>query len=114
MDNGQRTIMEALWRRIAEGPTDNFMLQAAGAVLILVAGWVAIHFLVGPLRRLLERSRIDPSAASFVANTVRSLILMVVLVAVLQLVGVPMASLLTLLGAAGLAIALSLQGSLAN
>src|SRR5207245_2838857 len=83
-------------------------VRAAGVVLILVAGWVVIHFLVGPLRRLLERSRIDPSMASFVANTVRSLILVAILVAVLQQVGVPMASLLTLLGAAGLAIALSL------
>jgi peptidoglycan/LPS O-acetylase OafA/YrhL len=62
--------MGELWRRIAEGPTDNYVVRAAGVVLILVAGWVVIHFLVGPLRRLLERSRIDPSMASFVANTV--------------------------------------------
>jgi len=106
--------MGELWRRIAEVPVDSYVVRAAGVVLILVAGWVVIHFLVGPLRRLLERSRIDPSMASFVANTVRSLILVAILVAVLQQVGVPMASLLTLLGAAGLAIALSLQGSLAN
>jgi small conductance mechanosensitive channel len=106
--------MGELWRRIAEGPTDNYLVRAVGVVIILVVGWVVVHFLVGPLRRLLERSRIDPSAASFVANTVRTLILVAILVAVLQQVGVPMASLLTLLGAAGLAIALSLQGSLAN
>ena len=89
--------------------------EAAGqVVVILVVGWLALRYVVVPLQRLLERGRTDPSLTSFLVNSARTAILAVVLLAVLQALGVPTASLLALLGAAGLAIALSLQGSLAN
>jgi small conductance mechanosensitive channel len=88
---------------------------AAGQVLLIwVVGWLAVRFLVVPLRRLLERGRADPSLVSFLVNSVRAAILAAVVLAVLQALGVPTASLLALLGAAGLAIALSLQNSLSN
>jgi small conductance mechanosensitive channel len=85
-----------------------------GALLIVLLGWVATRLLVGPLRRLVSRSRLDVSVASFLVNSVRTAILLVVLLAVLQQFGLETTSLLTLLGTAGLAVALSLQGSLAN
>src|SRR6185437_10317254 len=91
-----------------------YSLRLAGAVLILLLGWIAMRLLVGPLRRLLARSRLDASVASFLVNTVRTAILVVILLAVLQQFGLETTSLLTLLGTAGLAVALSLQGSLAN
>lgn len=85
-----------------------------GAVAIGAAGWLALRFLRAPFRGALERSRIDPAVASFLANSLRTALLVVVILGVLQQFGVTTASLLTLLGAAGLAIALSLQTSLAN
>jgi small conductance mechanosensitive channel len=88
--------------------------RVAAAVFILLLGWLAGRILVGPLGRLLGRSRLDPSVASFLVSTTRSILLLVVLAAALQQLGVQTASLLTLLGTAGLAVALSLQGSLAN
>jgi small conductance mechanosensitive channel len=88
--------------------------RLAGALLILLIGWLAIRFLVGPLQRLLGRSRLDVSVASFLVNSARTAILLVVLLAVLQQFGLETTSLLTLLGTVGLAVALSLQGSLAN
>lgn len=88
--------------------------RVVGTMLIVFVGWLAIRYLVGPLRRLLERSRIDPSAASFLVSTVRTVLVVVVLLAVLQQLGVETTSLLALLGAAGVAIALSLQTSLSN
>jgi small conductance mechanosensitive channel len=83
-------------------------------VVVIALGWLVLRYLVGPLRRLLGRSRLDQAVASFVLNSARALILVAVLLAVLQQVGVEATSLLALLGAAGLAIALSLQTSLAN
>ena len=85
-----------------------------GVILILGVGWMAVRLLVGPLRRLLERGRIDATIASFLANSLRTALVVVILVAVLQQLGVETTSILALLGAVGLAIALSLQGSLAN
>jgi small conductance mechanosensitive channel len=83
-------------------------------LLVLVLGWLGLRYLVGGLRRLLERARVDPTVASFLASSVQTLLLIALLVVALQIVGVPAATLLTVLGAAGLAIALSLQNSLAN
>jgi small conductance mechanosensitive channel len=88
--------------------------RIVGAVSILVIGWLALRFLITPLRGLLERSRVDPSTASFLTSTARTLLVVAVLLAVLQELGVQTTSLLALLGAAGLAVALSLQNSLAN
>jgi small conductance mechanosensitive channel len=86
----------------------------AGAAVILVVGVLALRYLIAPFRRLLERSRMEPSGASFLANTARGLLLVVVVIGVLQQLGVETASLLTILAAAGLAIALSLQNTLSN
>jgi small conductance mechanosensitive channel len=92
----------------------NYGGHLLGAVLLFALGWLALRLLVGPLQRVLARSRLDPLVASFLTNTVRTVILVVIVLGVLQQFGVQTASLLTLLGAAGVAIALSLQSSLAN
>jgi small conductance mechanosensitive channel len=93
---------------------EHVAVAAVQVALVLALGFLALRFLVTPLQRVLERGRIDPSLASFLVNSVRTALLAVVLLAVLQTFGVPTASLLAVLGAAGLAIALSLQNSLAN
>lgn len=105
--------MDEFWRATHDGVLA-YGPRVLGAVLVLAGGWVLMRFLVGPLRLLLARSRLDPAVASFLVNTARTLIFLAVLLAALRQLGVETASLLTLLGAAGLAVALSLQGSLAN
>ena len=105
--------MDELWQQIRE-PVLEYGGHLLGAALLVFLGWLAIHLVVGPLRRLLGRSRLDPSVASFLTNSARAAVVVVVLIAVLNQLGVQTASLLTLLGVAGAAIALSLQGSLAN
>jgi small conductance mechanosensitive channel len=106
------------WQEAADWWRQDLVQHVTGEALkvlaILIVGWLALRYLVAPLGRLLERGRVDPSTASFLVNTARAVILAGVLLAVLQGLGVPTASLLALLGAAGLAVALSLQNSLAN
>jgi small conductance mechanosensitive channel len=105
--------MDDLWAGLRPRLMD-LSQRVAEAAFILLLGWLAGRFLVGPLRRLLGRSRLDPSVASFLFSSARSGLLLVVLVTVLQQLGVETTSLIALLGTAGLAVALSLQGSLAN
>lgn len=88
--------------------------RCLAAVLVLVGGWLALRLVSGPLRRLLERGRLEPLVGSFLVSSTRSLLVFIVVLAVLQQLGVETASLLTVLGASSLAVALSLQGSLAN
>src|SRR5437867_9803998 len=106
--------MDEFWRIVQQPLVEECAGRTLGAAVILAVGWLAMRFLVGPLRRMLERSRADPSVASFLANSARSALIIVVVLGVLHQLGVQTASLLTLLGASALAIALSLQGSLAN
>ncbi|MBD8527732.1 mechanosensitive ion channel family protein [Pseudomarimonas arenosa] len=82
-------------------------------LLFWVGKWLArrISKLVGGL---VERTSKDSMLAGFVRNLVFGLGVAIVVVAALDQLGVPNASLLTALGAAGLAIGLSLQGSLSN
>jgi small conductance mechanosensitive channel len=105
--------MEALWQAFPATATD-YVGRVVGALLILAVGVLAERLLSARVRPLLERHRFDPLVASFLANSLRAAILAAVVIGVLQQLGVQTASLLALLGAAGLAVGLSLQNSLAN
>jgi small conductance mechanosensitive channel len=105
--------MDELWQK-AQQTAVLYSGRVAGAVIILLLGWLVLRYLVGPLRRLLGRSRLDPSVASFLANSARTILLVAVTLALLQQLGVETTSLLTLLGAASLAIGLALQNLLSN
>src|SRR5690348_14087250 len=104
-------FVQQLQQFSSRNPYAKTALQVA---VILAVGAFALRYLLAPLRRLLERSRLTPSAASFLANTARALILAAIVIGVLQQLGVETTSLLTVLATAGLAVALSLQNTLAN
>jgi len=89
-------------------------LRAAGAVAVLVLGWIAARVASAAVRRALDRSKVDPTLTPFLCNLTYYGILAFVLTAVLGLFGVQTASLVALVGAAGLALGLALQGTLAH
>ncbi|HUD42907.1 MAG TPA: mechanosensitive ion channel domain-containing protein [Dokdonella sp.] len=89
-------------------------LKIAFALLLLLIGWRIARRLADGLRRVLSRTGADPLLGDFLRNVVFALLLSVVVVGVLDRLGVPTASLLAALGAAGLAIGLALQASLSN
>lgn len=92
-----------------------FTAELAGAVAILVIGWWFASWAGRWLRRSLARvPRMDPMLVPLAASAVRYGILIVTVLAVLAQFGVETTSLIAVLGAAGLAIGLALQGTLAN
>lgn len=86
-------------------------LRMIGALLILIAGWVIGNWVS---RRVQNIKRLDPMLATFLGGFCKYAILAIAIVAVLGQFGVQTASLLAVLGAAGLAIGLALQGTLSN
>ncbi|HET7084454.1 MAG TPA: mechanosensitive ion channel domain-containing protein [Rhizomicrobium sp.] len=85
------------------------------AILILIAGWLVARWIGRWVRDLIERSHyIDETLKPLIANFIRYAILAITVVAVLSQFGVQTTSLIALLGAAGLAIGLALQGTLSN
>jgi small conductance mechanosensitive channel len=86
-----------------------------GAMLLLIAGlWFAGFAQRGALRLIQRTGKIDPTLETAFAVVVRYAIMVVVIVAVLSQLGIQTTSILAALGAAGLAIGLALQGTLAN
>jgi small conductance mechanosensitive channel len=89
-------------------------LRVIGAVLLLVVGrWIAKRIRRG-VQSMLNRAEFDPTLVPFLSAMAYWLALAVVVIAVLNAFGVQTASLVAVLGAAGLAIGLALQGTLSN
>jgi small conductance mechanosensitive channel len=84
------------------------------ALLILLVGWWVARRVAAAAQRVLMRGGADPMLGSFLRNVVFVVLFVLVVVGALDRAGVPTASLLAALGAAGLAIGLALQGSLSN
>ncbi len=90
-------------------------LEILGALIILIGGWVVAGWVHRRLLRVLGRApRVDETLKPVIANIVRYAILVFVLIAVLAQFGVQTTSMIAVLGAAGLAIGLALQGTLQN
>jgi small conductance mechanosensitive channel len=92
----------------------HFSLRLAGAIVLLVVGIWLIGRIANLLRRGLKRGHLDPTLIGFLRNGVYGMLLVLLAVSLLQLVGLPSASLIAAVGAAGLAIGLALQSSLSN
>src|SRR5690606_31599790 len=89
--------------------------SVAAALLILIAGWILARFAQGSVLRLLPSMRgVDSTIAPILSQIARYAVIVVSAVLALSQIGVATTSLLAVLGAAGLAIALALQGTLSN
>lgn len=89
-------------------------LKVLAAVAIFIVGrWVAkgVRKLV---ERLMKKSQVDPTLISFTANLAYIGLLAFVVIAALGQLGIQTTSFIAILGAAGLAVGLALQGALSN
>jgi small conductance mechanosensitive channel len=89
-------------------------LQVIGAIAILIIGRIAASMGAGATRRALARSNADKALIGFVSSLVKAAITVFAVIAALSKFGVQTTSFVAVLGAAGLAIGLALQGSLSN
>ncbi len=89
-------------------------LKVLGALVVLFFGRIAAGWTRRIVRRALAAANVDATLVPFIAGVAYYVILVAVIVAVLGLIGIQTASLLAVLGAAGLAIGLALQGTLSN
>ena len=89
-------------------------MQVIGAAIIFFVGLYAARFSRLVVRKLMRASKIEDTLVSFVGNLLYFGIMTFVCIAALAKLGVQTASFIAVLGAAGLAVGLALQGSLAN
>jgi small conductance mechanosensitive channel len=89
-------------------------LQVVGAIIVLIVGRMIAGMIRRGIARSLERANTDPTLIPFFASGTYYMVLAAVVIAVLSLFGVETTSLIAVLGAAGFAVGLALQGTLAN
>ncbi|CAM3695345.1 mechanosensitive ion channel domain-containing protein [Rheinheimera salexigens] len=91
-----------------------YFLQFIAAIVIFYVGRLVAKVVKRLLERALLSRHIDKAVVSFMASIVYAIILIATVLMALSQVGVETTSFIAILGAAGLAIGLALQGSLAN
>ncbi len=89
-------------------------LKVIGALAILIIGLWLAKSISKYSYHLLDKRGVDKTLSKFFGNFVRVLIIIFTVLASINQVGIETTSLVAILGAAGLAVGLALQGSLSN
>ncbi|MBE6840589.1 MAG: mechanosensitive ion channel [Ruminococcus sp.] len=84
------------------------------AVIVFIIGIVAVKIITKIISKFMKKSTVDNAAVAFLVSFIRVVLYTIVIVSALTLVGVPMSSIIALIGAAGLAVSLALQNYLSN
>jgi small conductance mechanosensitive channel len=105
--------VEALVTKITEVGSI-WVVKLIGAIAILILGMAFVKMLVGMLRKVMEKSNVEPTLIGFLAGVAKTVLQVVVWLMVLGNLGVRTTSFVAILGSAGLAVGLALQGSLSN
>ena len=96
------------------GAITNYGLKILVALLIFVIGkWVA-KLVKRLIRKGMEKSNTDPILVGFLSNIAYYLLMVMVIISAVSQLGIKTTSFVAVLGAAGLAVGLALQGSLSN
>ena len=84
------------------------------ALLIFIIGRIVIKKLVSVLDKIKGLEKVDPAVRSFLHNFCKIALYVVLVISIINVLGVPMASVVTVLATCGLAIGMALQGALSN
>ena len=84
------------------------------ALVIFLVCHAVIKALMGPIERLLDKLNVDLTLRGFLRTVIRVVLNFVAVRIVAESIGIPIASLLAVLGMLGLAVSLSVQGALSN
>ena len=101
-------------RELANDYVFPFAINLLLAFLIFYGGRLVARLVVKAVGKLLERAKIEQSLTKFLCDLAYALLLAVVVIAALDRVGVKTTAAIAVIGAAGLAVGLALQGSLGN
>ena len=84
------------------------------AIVVLIVGLIVIKWITKAIVRLMKKSNVNESLIPFLKSLVKVLLKAMLIISVMGMVGIQMTSFIAVLGAAGLAVGLALQGTLQN
>lgn len=100
--------------QIGEGFIEKYGPGILSALLILIIGLFIIKIIVKLTKKVMEKSKVDITLQKFLGNLLSWALKILLIVTVITQLGVETTSFAAIIGAAGLAVGLALQGSLAN
>lgn len=110
--------MESIKEFFSNGQLLHLLLSWGGKLMLalaiyIIGKWIA-RMVTKTLRKLMAGREVDPTLVSFLGNVVYAILLAAVILAALDTVGLPVTSLVAVVGAAGLAVGLAMKDSLGN
>lgn len=91
-----------------------FAINLGKAIVIFYVGKLVVRLLLKAVRRIMQRQDVEDTLETFVLSLARMVLMLIVIIATVGALGIQTTSFVAILGAAGLAIGLALQGSLSN
>jgi small conductance mechanosensitive channel len=84
------------------------------AMVVLIVGLFVIRWITRAVVRMMKKGNVNPSLIPFLKTLINMLLKVMLVISVMGMVGIQMTSFIAVLGAAGLAVGLALQGTLQN
>ena len=92
----------------------SFCVSLLGALAFLFIGFWVSKLIVKALHKMMVRKNSDPGLISFVSSLANIALKIMIIISVMGMVGIQMTSFIAVLGAAGIAVGMALQGTLSN
>ena len=80
-------------------------------LVALAVGLFLVHWVMKLFERYEAKMKLEPTLRGFIKNLIRILLYVIVIMTAANTMGIPMTSIITLLGSAGVAISLAMQGA---
>ncbi|MCD4769687.1 MAG: mechanosensitive ion channel, partial [Bacteroidales bacterium] len=113
MENVTNFDFEGLFQKIVDMAA-TYGIQLLLAILVLIVGLMVIKSITKGAVKMMTRSNMSESLIPFLKNLISISLKLLLIISVLGMVGIEMTSFIAVLGAAGLAVGLALQGTLQN
>ncbi len=109
--------MNEFWHQAKVFFTDVLLANVPRIIIALVLLWVGfklVNYLTKMIRKLMQVREMEKSLQDFLGSLIGIILKVLIIMSVMQMIGVAVTSFIALLGAAGLAIGMALQGTLQN
>ncbi len=109
--------MNQFWHKARDFFTDVLLANVPRIIIALVLLWVGfrlVNYLTRMVRKIMQAREMDKSLQDFLGSLIGIMLKVLIIMSVMQMIGVAVTSFIAILGAAGLAIGMALQGTLQN
>ena len=109
--------MNQFWHKARDFFTDVLLANVPRIIIAFVLLWVGfrlVNYLTRMVRKIMQAREMDKSLQDFLGSLIGIILKVLIIMSVMQMIGVAVTSFIAILGAAGLAIGMALQGTLQN